>query len=219
MRRIVTGRQSRLLALVTVAALGSLPIVGAVGLGASACADAASPTLAPGLTDLRATLGDAMGSPAECALVDADGTIVQVTTTGLAVRRPDGLSVFASGDQHWALTDQGLQSWTGNWHDGLYPHVKLPPDQDQQDETTQTPPASVEAVTLVRVRQDVSNTVVVEDPLGSMYTVQTASGCPDVIGALGDHVFVRSAGSQSDLILLEQHETCAVAEMHATEGD
>jgi hypothetical protein len=74
-------------------------------------------------------------------------------------------------------------------------------------------------VTLVQVRQDVSNTLVVEDPQGSMLTVETAGGCPNVVAAVGDHIFMRSGGAQTDLILLQQHETCAVADVHAAEAN
>jgi len=161
-----------------------------------------------------------MGTPSSCPRVDANGDTIQVTSTGLAIHRPDGMSIFASGDDHWALTGDGLEQWTGNWHNGLLPPVTPEPDATP----SQTPPppeaqASLQPMRLVQVLQDGTNTVVVEDPSGSMFTVETASSCPDVDAAVGDHVFVRSGGSQTDLILLQQHETCAVATMHTAPSD
>lgn len=67
--------------------------------------------------------------------------------------------------------------------------------------------------------QDALNAAVVQDPDGSMFTVQTGSGCPDLAAAPGDHVFIRAGGARTDLILLQQHETCAVAQMNRAAGD
>jgi hypothetical protein len=162
-------------------------------------------------------IGAVMGVPSGCPRVDGDGNTIQVSSTGLALRRPDGMLIFASGDEHWALSDAGLQAWTGNWHNGLYPPVTPQPDTDgdaMQATAQQPASARVQTMTLVQVLQDGSNAVVVEDPSGSMFTVETADGCPNVDAAVGDHVFVRSGGSQTDLILMQQHETCAVAAMH-----
>ena len=170
---------------------------------------------APDFAALVQQIGAVMGAPSSCPRVDGDGTIIQVSSTGLALRRPDGMLIFASGDEHWALSDAGLQEWTGNWHNGLYPPVTPQPDADATQAMPQQPDsAQVQTMTLVQVLQDGSNAVVVEDPSGSMFTVETADGCPDVDAAVGDHVFVRSGGSETDLILMQQHETCAVAAMH-----
>jgi hypothetical protein len=159
-----------------------------------------------------------MGDPSSCPRVDGDGNTIQISSTGLALRRPDGMLVFASGDEHWALTSAGLQEWTGNWHNGLYPPATPPPDEDTDVATTRpVDNARVQPVTLVQVLQDGSNVVVVEDSSGGVFAVQTADGCPDLDAAVGDHVFVRSGGSQTDLILVQQHETCAVAAMHMTQ--
>jgi hypothetical protein len=170
---------------------------------------------APDFAALQEQIGAVMGAPISCPRVDGDGNTLQVSTTGLAVRRGDGMLVFASGDEHWALSAAGLQQWTGNWHNGLYPPVTPEPVvADAEVTPTQQPePARVEAMTLVQVAPDGPNAVVVEDPSGSMFTVETADGCPDVDAAVGDHVFLRSGGPQTDLILMEQHETCAVAAM------
>jgi hypothetical protein len=176
---------------------------------------------APDFAALVQQIGAVMGVPSSCPRVDGDGNTIQLSSTGLALRRPDGMLVFASGDEHWALSSAGLQAWTGNWHNGLYPPVT--PQSDGNGDATQVVPgqqpdnARVRPMTLVQVLQDGSNSVVVEDPSGSMFMVQTADGCPDVDTAVGDHVFVRSGGSQTDLILMQQHETCAVATMHTAQ--
>jgi len=44
-------------------------------------------------------------------------------------------------------------------------------------------------------------------------------GCPSVVAAVGDHIFMRSGGAQTDLVLLQQHVTCAVADVHAAEAN
>jgi hypothetical protein len=169
---------------------------------------------------LQQLIGSVMGSPSGCPRVSANGDLVQVTTTGLAVHRPDGMAVFAAGNDHWALTPSGLQQWSGNWHNGLYPLSTPEPAIDANPSATERPThASVEPMLLIRVLQDGSNTIVVEDPAGSMFTVETADGCPDVDAAVGDHVFVRSGGSGIDLILVQQHETCAIAGMSTAPGD
>ena len=222
---VATARLSGLVILVTTA-LGVLPLA-VDAIGGPGCPDSTSPQLAPSLTDLHQALGDVMGSPSGCPVVDADGSTIQATTTGLAVYHPSGMSVFVSGEHHWALTPQGLETWTGSWHNGLDPPIA--PEQDQPDAAQPArasieaeagpPPASIEAVTLVQVRQDASNTIVVEDPQGSMLTVETASGCPDLVAAVGDQVFMRTGGAQTDLILLQQREICAVADVHAADDN
>jgi hypothetical protein len=219
MGRRVTGRLLFGLALVTVLAAPA-----AHAQPAPACAQ-----FAPELAALQQQLGAVMGLPTSCPRLDTNGDTIQFTTTGLAVYRPDGMSVFATGDNHWALTSAGLEQWTGNWHNGLYPPAAPEPAADNQPtqpvpddaQTAQPAPerAAVHPMTLVQVLPDVSQTVVVEDASGSMFTVETAEGCPDVDAAVGDHVFVRSGGSRTDLILVQQHETCAVAAMHIAEGD
>jgi hypothetical protein len=217
MRWLVSARRSALIILITTALVPLPPVVNSA-VGAPACRGSASPDLAFSLIDLQQALGDVMGSPVACPQVDAEGNIIQVTTTGLAVYRPDGMSVFASGEHHWALTAQGLSTWTGNWHNGLYPPVTPPPAQDQT-EPGQPTLATIEVMTVVQVQQDVSNRVVVQDADGSMYTVETASGCPDLVTTLGNHIFIRTGGLQTDMILLPQDETCAVAEMTVAAGN
>jgi hypothetical protein len=208
MWRMVTGRLTFGLALVTL--LAGPPAAFAQTTCAQFAADFAA---------LQQQIGAIMGVPTSCPRVDANGDTMQTTTTGLAVHRPDGMSVFASGDDHWALTAAGLQEWTASWHNGLYPPATPEPQAESGIPPPEADQASVQPMTLMQVLQDGSNTVVVEDSSGSKFTVETAEGCPDVDAAVGDHVFVRSGGSQTDLILIQQHQTCAVAAMHTAEGD
>jgi hypothetical protein len=216
MRWLASARRPVIILATT--ALALIPPVVAVGVGASDCPDTSKPAFARSLMDLQHALGDVMGSPVACPQVDAEGDVVQVTTTGLAAYRPDGVSVFASGEDHWALTASGLETWTGNWHNGLYPPPTLTPAQDHAPPGPAAP-ASVEAMTVLRVRGDVSNTVVVQDGAGSTYSVETASGCRDALVAPGDHIFIRTGESQTDLILLPEDETCTVAQMNLAAGD
>jgi hypothetical protein len=89
---------------------------------------AALPVLAPycppgqparfvlGFEQLKARLGDTMGSPLECEHVNADnGDTLQQTTTGLAVyRKQSGALEFTDGWRHWALRGQDLVTWDGD---------------------------------------------------------------------------------------------------------
>lgn len=177
------------------------------------CADGVTPQFAPSLAALQHALGDVMGVPAGCPQVDAEGDTVQATTTGLAVYRSTGMALFAAGDIHWALTPDGLETWTGNWHNGFDPPVTPSVAADVQDAPTLGSLASIQALTLVSVAHGTPQTLMVQDERGSRYTVETDSGCPEINAALGQYVYVRSIGSQSDLILLEPAETCAVTSM------
>jgi hypothetical protein len=73
------------------------------------------PTFSQGLVKLRQQVGDAMGSPAECAhSTSATGDLVQQTTTGLAAY--DILTntvTFTDGWRHWAVTPTGYVTWEG----------------------------------------------------------------------------------------------------------
>ena len=78
-----------------------------------------------GFAQLDDALGDAMGVPLEPPHVSSDGDVQQQTTTGLAYWRPDAnVPVFSDGVTHYALTDAGLVTWTG---DALDPPAP-PPD-------------------------------------------------------------------------------------------
>jgi hypothetical protein len=185
-----------------------------VALGAQPCLTALAET------QLASAVGAAYGTPVGCPRVDADGDTLQITTTGLAMYRQDGLSVFASGDQHWALTDQGLQTWSANWHNGLLPPTSSSPlAVTDQTASLRTHLASIEPMTLLGVDPDLATAVIKQDSTGGMLRIQTASGCQDLAAAVGDHVFLRSDGTSEDLVLVRQHETCAVAPLGAAEND
>lgn len=215
------GAMRQSLTIVAIVALGVLPTAPSRAVGAPACPALADAQVTPNLADLRQTLGGVMGSPVSCPVVDAEGHVIQVTTTGLALVDPGSVALFASGENHWALTAQGLETWTGSWHNGLYPAVPAVPQQDETDATADSAAqvGSVEAMTVVRAPQTASNSLVVQDLHGSMITLETASGCADLVAAPGDHVFIRSSGPWTDLIVLQQHATCPVAEMRTAAGD
>lgn len=209
MRRGVTTRVPALLVCVTIVTFSGTT----AALGQPSCTD-----FAPDFAALQQHIGAVMGVPTTCPRVGGDGSTMQVSSTGLAVRRADGMLAFASGDEHWALTGAGLQAWTGNWHNGLFPPVTPQPEAENDATPIQQPErARIEPMLLLEVRQDASNAGVVEDASGSRFTVETGDGCPDLDAAVGDHVFMRSGGSQTDLVLVRQHETCAVAAMHTTD--
>jgi hypothetical protein len=72
---------------------------------------------------LKSALGAAMGEPQECEHpVDDQGDTQQKTSTGLAYYRQQlNVACFTTGWDHWALTDRGLVTWTGE-------SVDPPPD-------------------------------------------------------------------------------------------
>jgi hypothetical protein len=69
-----------------------------------------------GFADLKQALGSTMGEPADCEHRDArTGDTLQATTTGLAVYRlATNTPTFTDGFTHWALTDAGLVTWSGD---------------------------------------------------------------------------------------------------------
>jgi hypothetical protein len=218
MRPISKAQVRGLLALAT-GLLGLLVVSGTdVALGDGGCPDPANPELAPALSSLSQAIGPAMGSPAQCPRVDANGNTIQVTTTGLAIYKLDGTSIFASGEQHWSLTAAGLQTWRGNWHNGLYPPVAPSPSQPPTD-AAQVGLASVQPMMVVQVVQDQPNTVLLEDRLGGRFAVHIDVGCPDLTQTVGEQIFMRSQAPETDLILVQQHESCAVASMRVADAD
>src|SRR5262249_27239034 len=155
-----------------------------------------------------------IGVAVGCARVDAEGNTLQPTTTGLAIYRGDGTAVFASGDQHWAVTDQGLQTWTANWHNGLYPPTAVSAGTGNTA-IRESALASIRPMTLLQVGDGSNAAVLQDDASGSSQTVELANSCPGLPGALGDHVFVRTDGLVTNLVLVGQHQTCAVASLGA----
>src|ERR1051326_8027001 len=79
------------------------------------CLPDQAPTYSFGFADLKAVVGDVVGDPITCQYEDPDGNdILQQTTTGtLLWRASAGISIFTSGDDHWAMTLAGPFSWSG----------------------------------------------------------------------------------------------------------
>jgi len=206
---MVALRLSRWTVLVVVAvALTALP--GAT-VGAQPCtAD---------LSNLQQALGPAViGTPVGCEREDADGNMLQLTTTGLAIYQMDGTTLFAAGDQHWALGDHGVETWTANWHNGLFPPATTPAQTGDANQPSMTT-AKVQTMTVLHVDEGSTNALVLDDASGTTHAAQLLSACPSLPAAVGDHVFVRSDGLTTDLVLLSPHQTCAVASLRAADTD
>lgn len=77
------------------------------------CQPGQSATFQFGIAELRARLGDIMGSPLECEHLNAEsGDTVQHTSTGLAYYRPSiNAAIFTDGASHWALTNDTVVRW------------------------------------------------------------------------------------------------------------
>jgi hypothetical protein len=177
------------------------------------CAADPSPTWAASFTDLRAQVGEVMGAPVTCAMVDAEGDTVQVTTTGIAISHPSGMAVFASGDDHWALTAQGLETWTANWHNGFDPPVNpTPAPLDSADDAD--PIASVQAFTVMGASAQDPSATLVEGDAGRQYVLRTTADCDVGPEAQGGRVYVRwvgpRAGAGATLIDIERHAACPI---------
>lgn len=190
-----------------------LPASYASAQHAPGCLPGTPPQWAASFADLRNSLGDAIGSPVGCAQTDDEGNTIQATTTGLAIYRPSGMALFASGDEHWALTPDGLETWTGNWHNGLEPPVSPSPRTADADGTA-TPLASVQAFTVVGVARQDPPAAVVEGDTGRRYTLETAAECGDVLDQVGGRVYLRwlgpAPGPGSTLIRVDRRESCAL---------
>ena len=196
-----------------------LPLSGVSAAGGSTCAPFGTVQFGPDFLRLYAQLGDVMGLPTSCEQPSGNGDLVQATTTGVAVYRTDtGAAFFASGEQHWALTDDELVSWTGNWHQGMAPPPAAEPTEDT-DLSLPVPSdsiASIVALSLVQAATDDPRALVL-DADGTLYAARTADGCKDVLRELGKTVYVRSPGplgsSGSELVLLDERQSCAITSM------
>jgi len=75
----------------------------------------AQPSFNGGFATLSQMLGDAMGAPMECEHGDpGSADTLQQTSTGLAFyRASSNTPTFTDGFDHWALTPDGLVTWTG----------------------------------------------------------------------------------------------------------
>jgi hypothetical protein len=97
---------------------GTLQAGAAAAPAAAFCENGQTPSFALGALDLRREVGDAMGTPIECAHPSSGGDTIQQTTTGLVDYRADANTVtFTDGWRHWALTPQGVLSWEGTQPD------------------------------------------------------------------------------------------------------
>jgi endonuclease/exonuclease/phosphatase family metal-dependent hydrolase len=68
-----------------------------------------------GFAFLKGQLGDLMGEPVECEHYDEAGNAFQKTTTGQAFyAKESNISMFTSGNRHWAWTQRGLEQWVDN---------------------------------------------------------------------------------------------------------
>jgi hypothetical protein len=194
-----------------------VPLLGSSASGAAACPTEEPVQFAPALVRLQSLVGEPMGAPRSCSFQDADGDTLQQTTTGLALYRPStDLALFSNGQQFWTLTGGELQQWTGNWHEGFGPpppagapaptRVALPPAPPQ-------PLAWIQAADLLEVRDGQPQRVRIAYR-GTAYVLETDLGCPDAAQAVGQAVYVRSAGllgsPGSALILLDPHQECGV---------
>ena len=74
------------------------------------------PTFRLGFSSLARGVGDVMGVPIECEHGEnsSDNTL-QATTTGVAVYDwCTNTPSFTRGQEHWMLTPEGVEHWTGN---------------------------------------------------------------------------------------------------------
>jgi hypothetical protein len=93
------------------------------------CAPGQSPQYSGGFAALFSALGDQrMGQPVTCEFADPNGTgdVHQETSKGLAFwRKSTNTPTFTDGNQHWAITGQGLVTWVGT---SIDPPGVLPTD-------------------------------------------------------------------------------------------
>jgi hypothetical protein len=80
------------------------------------CDSGQQPRFLLGFGALKTAVGEPMGEPVECEHTNPDtGDVQQRTTTGLAYYRPSlNLAMFTNGEEHWAVTDEGLVRWSGD---------------------------------------------------------------------------------------------------------
>jgi hypothetical protein len=135
---------------VSVISVTAAPAIASPAAGQSAefCASDQSPRFKFGFAALRASVGDAMGEPIECEHANPEnGDTLQHTTHGLSFyRKSTNTPTFTDGFHHWALTVDGLVSWTGS---SIDPPGVLPTTPNATQLPTQTPVTSVVPATLV----------------------------------------------------------------------
>jgi hypothetical protein len=99
----------------------------------AAAAAIPAPAFDNGFAALRDTLGEVMGEPLSHELPgDEPGSVIQLTTTGLAYWRFGQAPAFTNGWQRWALSDGTvlpLVEWEGEQTDAPPPPLLLPGPQ------------------------------------------------------------------------------------------
>jgi hypothetical protein len=196
-----------------------------VGRASAVDDDACGPGFSPAFVLLQGVLGNVMGVPTTCQQDASNGDLVQETSTGVAIYRASTrATVFVSGEQRWALTDNGFVEWTGSWHGGLDPPGAVPARDDPVGQSS--PPssddvASILVPNLVRASTDDPEVLVMESD-GGLYLVRTDEGCPDAWQEVGRPVYVRSQGSLGTpgavLVLLREHESCPILAVELAPG-
>lgn len=102
-----------------VALLGILivvPVPAAFAQDVDYCQTGQAPDFTGGFANLNRALATWMGDPTTCEFPDPNGTgdMHQQTNRGLAFwRKSTNVPTFTNGNEHWALTSQGLLYWTG----------------------------------------------------------------------------------------------------------
>jgi len=83
-----------------------------------------------GFSSLAQSLGNEMGAPLECEHGDdSSENTLQATTTGIAVYYwCTNTPSFTRGQDHWVLTPQGVEHWTGDANPPRALPVVRPPD-------------------------------------------------------------------------------------------
>jgi hypothetical protein len=82
---------------------------------AAARCTVSQPRFVGGMATLKAALGATMGDPIECEHgVSTRGDTEQKTSSGLAYYQHElNLACFTTGWEHWAWTERGLVTWSG----------------------------------------------------------------------------------------------------------
>ena len=175
--------------LIGVASLISMTAAG-LALGADSCAD-----FAPAFAPLAERLGPAMGAPTGCPLTGlGGGDLVQMTSTGFAyLRAGEGVPMFTTGREFWALEPGGLEHWTGSAHMGFAPPGAA--GSSDAPAAVAPPPGAVsyarlEAVTVTGF----ADAAVAVERAGQAYRLDADAAC-GLAAADGQTAFVRSPGA------------------------
>jgi uncharacterized integral membrane protein (TIGR00698 family) len=115
----------------TLLAVGSLPLIIALGIGPArtavvgavdprplgawtpVCEAGSPPAFASGFVTLSDALGRVAGRPLGCSHLDRAGNAVQRTTQGTATLTPMGTATFSDRVHTWSVVKQSLLEWRG----------------------------------------------------------------------------------------------------------